>query len=249
MEKFEKRFKIDCAPLADKNQTLTYKSVRLTVITPCLLRVEVQNEGKFCDEPTQSVWFRNLGDAKFDVKESGNKIEIITEKAVFTYSLSSKKMLSIKLADGRTVKNYKSGNLKGTCRTLDITAGIIRLSDGVCSRNGVAILDDSKTLALKPDGTILPRENKEKDEYYFAYGNDYIGATTDLYKLTGKVPLIPRYALSNWWSRYKAYTQNETTMSKIVLENGEAYFETISKDKLILSSLISISKFSSVITS
>ncbi len=232
MEKFEKRFKIDCAPLADKNQTLTYKSVRLTVITPCLLRVEVQNEGKFCDEPTQSVWFRNLGDAKFDVKESGNKIEIITEKAVFTYSLSSKKMLSIKLADGRTVKNYKSGNLKGTCRTLDITAGIIRLSDGVCSRNGVAILDDSKTLALKPDGTILPRENKEKDEYYFAYGNDYIGATTDLYKLTGKVPLIPRYALSNWWSRYKDYSQEEylTLMDKFKEEEIPITVATVDMD-------------------
>ncbi|MBQ8764011.1 MAG: DUF5110 domain-containing protein [Clostridia bacterium] len=209
MENFEKRFKIDCTPVADKKQTLTYNSVRLTVITPCLLRVEVQSEGKFCDEPTQSVWFRNLGEAKFEVKESGNKIEIKTEKAVFTYSLASKKMLSIKLADGRTVKNYKSGNLKGTCRTLDITAGIIKLSDGVCSRNGVAILDDSKTLALKSDGLILPRENKETDEYYFAYGNDYIGATTDLYKLTGKVPLIPRYALSNWWSRYKDYSQEE----------------------------------------
>ena len=209
MKTFEQRFKIDCAPVAEKKQTLVYKNVRLTVITPCLLRVEVQSESKFCDEPTQSVWFRNLGEAKFEVKESGGKVEIKTEKTTFTYSLSSKKMLSIRLADGRTVKNYKSGNLKGTCRTLDITAGIIKLSDGVCSRNGVAILDDSKTLAIKTDGLILPRDNKEKDEYYFAYGNDYIGATTDLYKLTGKVPLIPRYALSNWWSRYKDYSQEE----------------------------------------
>lgn len=192
MKTFEQRFKIDCSPVADKKQTLVYKNVRLTVITPCLLRVEVQKEGRFCDEPTQSVWFRNLGEVNFEVNDSENKVEIKTEKATFTYSLSSKKMISIKLADGRTVRNYKSGNLKGTCRTLDITAGIIRLSDGVCSRNGVAILDDSKTLAIKTDGLILPRENKETDEYYFAYGNDYIGATTDLYKLTGKVPLIPR---------------------------------------------------------
>ena len=232
MEKFEKRFRIDCSPVAGKKQTLTYKSVRFTVITPCLLRVEVQNDGKFCDEPTQSVWFRNLGEVKFEVKDSGNKIEIRTEKAVFTYSLSSKKMLSIKLSDGRTVKNYKSGNLKGTCRTLDITAGIIKLSDGVCSRNGVAILDDSKTLAIKPDGLILPRENKEKDEYYFAYGNDYIGATTDLYKLTGKVPLIPRYALSNWWSRYKAYSQDEylTLMDKFREEEIPITVATVDMD-------------------
>ncbi len=209
MDSFSKRFKIDCSPLAPEKQTITKGKTRLTVITPCLLRVEVQNEGKFCDEPTQSVWFRDFCKTDFEVKESNGIIEIKTSGTKFVYSLKSNKMLRIELSDGRTVKNYKSGNLKGTCRTLDITAGIIRLGDGVCSKNGVAILDDGDTLAIKPDGSILPKDNKGSDKYYFAYGNDYIGATTDLYKLTGKVPLIPRYALSNWWSRYKDYSQAE----------------------------------------
>ena len=208
MEQFEKRFKIDCSPVADKKQVYVNGATRLTVITPCLLRVENQNEGKFCDEPTQSVWFRDFEKPEFTVKEENGTVIIKTEKAEFFYSLKSHKVLKIKLADGRTIKNYKAGNLKGTSRTLDITA-IDRVGDGVCSRNGVAVLDDSDTLVIKPDGTILPRDNNESDEYYFAYGNDYIGATTDLYKLTGKVPLIPRYALSNWWSRYKAYSQDE----------------------------------------
>ena len=208
MDNFAQRFKIDCSPVAPEKNVTVRGNVRFTVITPCLLRVEVQKDGKFCDEPTQSVWFRDFCRTKFDVSEAGGRIEIKTEKATFVYSLKSKKMLYIKLADGRKVKNYKAGNLKGTSRTLDITA-IDRVGDGVCSRNGVALLDDSKTLAIKPDGAILPRENSESDVYYFAYGNDYIGATTDLYNLTGKVPLIPRYALSNWWSRYKDYSQEE----------------------------------------
>ncbi len=208
MDSFAKRFKIDCSPVAKKNQVYVNGSTRLTVITPCMLRVEKQADGKFCNEPTQSVWFRDFCECGFDVKENGGKIEIKTEKVTFVYSLSAKKMLYIILADGRKVKNFKSGNLKGTSRTLDITA-IDRVGDGVCSRNGVAVLDDSDTLAIKPDGTILPRDNNESDEYYFAYGNDYIGATTDLYNLTGRVPLIPRYALSNWWSRYKDYSQAE----------------------------------------
>ena len=100
-------------------------------------------------------------------------------------------MLRITLRDGREVTDYKAGNLKGTCRTLDITAGIITLGDGVCSRDGVAVLDDSDTLAIKPDGTILPRENKESDIYYFAYGNNYIGATTDLISSQARYPLFP----------------------------------------------------------
>lgn len=209
MNQFSKRFKIDCSPVAKDSQVIVRGGTRLTVIAPCLLRVEYEKDGKFCDEPTQSVWFRDFCNTEYELNESGDTIEIKTEKASFVYSLNSRKMLNIKLSDGRLVTNYTAGNLKGTCRTLDITAGIIKLNDGVCSRNGVAILDDSETLVLKEDGSILPRGNKEKDKYYFAYGNDYIGATTDLYKLTGKVPLIPRYALSNWWSRYKAYSQDE----------------------------------------
>ncbi|MBR4858817.1 MAG: DUF5110 domain-containing protein [Clostridia bacterium] len=208
MDTFAKRFSIDCSPVAPEKNVIIKKNVRFTVITPCLLRVEAQREGKFCDEPTQSVWFRDFCECDFQVSESKNIIEIKTEKAAFVYSLKAGKMLNIRLADGRNVRNFKAGNLKGTSRTLDITA-IDRVGNGVCSRNGVAILDDSDTLAIKADGAILPRDNAEKDVYYFAYGNDYIGATTDLYNLTGKVPLIPRYALSNWWSRYKDYSQEE----------------------------------------
>ena len=208
MDTFAKRFKIDCSPVADKKQIYVNGGTRLTVITPCMLRVEKQAQGKFCDEPTQSVWFRDFCKCDFEAKEANGVVEIKTEKVTFVYSLRANKMLRIKLADGRIVKNYKAGNLKGTSRTLDITA-IDKVGDGVCSRNGVAVLDDSETLAIKEDGLILPRDNAEKDEYYFAYGNDYIGATTDLYNLTGKVPLIPRYALSNWWSRYKDYSQGE----------------------------------------
>ena len=209
MDNFAKRFKIDCSPVAKEESVVVRRNTRFTVLTPCLLRVENQKDGNFCDEPTQSVWFRDFSAPKFEVKDDGDTIIIKTTKANFMYCLKTQKMLRIKLVDGRTVTDYKAGNLKGTCRTLDITAGIITLTDGVCSRGGVAILDDSDTLAIKEDGAILPRDNKESDRYYFAYGNDYIGATTDLYKLTGKVPLIPRYALSNWWSRYKAYTQEE----------------------------------------
>ncbi len=208
MDNFARRFKIECSPIAPEKNVIVRKNIRFTVITPCLLRVEVQKEGKFCDEPTQSVWFRDFCECDFQVSEANGNIEIRTEKAAFVYSLKANKMLNIKLADGRNVRNFKAGNLKGTSRTLDITA-IDRVGNGVCSRNGVAILNDSNTLAIKPDGTILPRDNAEKDIYYFAYGNDYIGATTDLYNLTGKVPLIPRYALSNWWSRYKDYSQEE----------------------------------------
>ncbi|MBS7359471.1 MAG: DUF5110 domain-containing protein [Oscillospiraceae bacterium] len=209
MENFFDRFNIVASPKAPSTHILERKGVRITVLTPCLLRVETERKNAFCDEPTQSVLNRNLGTPEFKVNESKDSIEIKTTKANFLYSLRLKKMLRIKLRDGRVVTNFKAGNLKGTCRTLDVSAPNATVGDGVCSKNGVAVLDDSDTLLLKDDATILPRKNKGTDEYYFAYGYNYIGATQDLYRLTGTVPLIPRFALSNWWSRYKAYTQEE----------------------------------------
>ena len=91
MDTFAKRFKIDCSPVADKAQVYVNGGIRLTVITPCMLRVENQAQGKFCDEPTQSVWFRDFEKPEFSIKETNGRVEIKTEKATFVYSLKSKK--------------------------------------------------------------------------------------------------------------------------------------------------------------
>lgn len=47
------------------------------------------------------------------------------------------------------------------------------------------------------------------DEYIFAYGDDYRGAVKALYLICGGVPMVPRFALGNWWSRYHDYSDEE----------------------------------------
>ena len=88
-----------------------------------------------------------------------------------------------------------SENLKGTARTLDQSHGAVPLKDGVISCDGAAVFDDSKSLLMCKDGEVRPRLAKERDIYVFAYGTDYIGAVNALYKITGEVPLVPRFAL------------------------------------------------------
>ena len=83
MDKFFDRFKIDCSPVAHSTHTIVRKNTRFTVITPCLLRIERVSKGKFCDEPTQSVWFRDFDKPEFKVNESQDTIEIKTTKANF----------------------------------------------------------------------------------------------------------------------------------------------------------------------
>ena len=43
--------------------------------------------------------------------------------------------------------------------------------------------------------------------YFFGYGHDYKGALQAFYRLCRKPPMLPRYALGNWWSRYYPYTE------------------------------------------
>jgi alpha-glucosidase (family GH31 glycosyl hydrolase) len=100
-------------------------------------------------------------------------------------------------------------NLGGTARTLDEADGRVALEDGVLSRNGVAVVDDSHTVLLTDDGWIAPRRPGTVDLYVFAFGRDYRAALRALYTLTGPQPLLPRYALGNWWSRYYAYRADE----------------------------------------
>ena len=47
------------------------------------------------------------------------------------------------------------------------------------------------------------------DIYLFAYGHDYKSAIRALYTISGSQPLLPRWALGNWWSRYYKYSDKE----------------------------------------
>lgn len=197
------------SPCISNNQALTLNNYRFSIITPEILRIEKQNDGIFCDEATQSVINRAFCKTEFMYSVSKDYVKIITSSAEFYFDPQKDTMNKIILKDGRTVTDYKKGNLKGTRRTLDNVNGKTQLNDGVISLSGVAILDDSNSLILCNDGKVLPRKHKEKDVYFFAYGYEYRKAVKDLFSLTGNAPLIPRFTLGNWWSRYKAYTQEE----------------------------------------
>lgn len=178
---------------------------RITVLTPCLIRVE---KGNVTDLRTQTVWNRELGEVPCEVDHSGDICTVKTEEVTFQVSLKTGKAVAITLSEGGTVTDFSKGNLMGTARTLDQANGAVKLDPGIQSRSGVSVMDDSKALLLEADGGILPRPACS-DLYYFAYGHDYQRALQDFFRLTGPVPLIPKFALGNWWSRYKAYTQEE----------------------------------------
>lgn len=190
---------------ANKSNIIIENNVRITVISNILIRIE---KGDFTDLPSQTVWYRNGEKTDYKTEKSGNIIRIITDKAEFAVNTKNGKFLYA-VIDGQKQKYDRDLNMKGTTRTLDQTFGAVPLKDGVLSQNGLTVMDDSKTLLLQSDGKLVNRKKGSTDKYVFAYGKDNVGCLNAFYSITGKAPLIPRFALGNWWSRYRAYTQKE----------------------------------------
>ena len=209
-------------PVACKENQIFFRDYRITVLSPLLFRVEEEKEKNFCDSATQIVWFRHMGPNIFTTDVDKDRLMIDTGLVQLVMKPEWENSY-ICFRDGKKIKLSNDGNLFGTYRTLDCCDGDywvpfsgewekghrISLEYGVVSKSGVALLDDSNSLLLCEDGTIIPRETPEKDIYIFAYGMDYRGAVQALFQICGEPPILPRFALGNWWSRYYDYTQDE----------------------------------------
>ena len=210
-------------PIANQKNILLWKDYRVTVLGDRLFRLEKSEKHIFRDEATQTVWFRDVLPQNFTVVQKDNLLSVKTSACELILR-EKREDCRIKLGD-KLLKLNNDFNLKGTYRTLDEYDGDtyvgksktmrkkdqpqsakIKLGFGVCSSNGVALLDDSSSLTLGQDGCVKPERAVGSDEYIFAFGSDYQGAVNALYQISGNVPLVPRFALGNWWSRYYVYT-------------------------------------------
>lgn len=219
------------------SQTVIIKDTRISVIAPRLIRIEKQPDLIFCDMPTQSVFNRDFGKTDFVVTDNNANFAVKTDEASFIFNKNCE-LIEVVMKNGMRTSDFYSGNLKGTKRTLDMTSGAVKLEDGILSKDGVAIMNDSKSLIITEDDDVLPRDeylNRKSggtDIYVFAYGHDYKSAIRDFYRLTGPTPLIPRFTLGNWWSRYKAYTQEEylSLMQRFIDEEIPISVATVDMD-------------------
>ncbi|MBR4668926.1 MAG: DUF5110 domain-containing protein [Butyrivibrio sp.] len=211
---------------------------RITVLTDRLVRLEYSEEGRFEDRPSFAVTCRDFSrgknkidagnDCDFEVlgaeasvkepvmraDDSEDKLTIETEYLLLTYDKKqfSSCGLSIFLKNMGTTWNFGDNytdwsNLGGTARTLDDADGRVCLEKGIFGKDGYAAIDDSKTPVME-NGEFVNRPEGMVDVYFFGYGRDYYGGLRDFCRLSGRMPMIPRYALGNWWSRYFKYTED-----------------------------------------
>ncbi len=190
---------------------------RITVLTEGLLRLEWSPDEAFEDRPSTLALHRDLPVPDFSVLESPAALEIVTDRLHLTYDRGPFTASGLTLQVRGNVSNYHSvwragepvGDLGGTARTLDGIDGRHPLESGVVSRLGYAVLDDSASFVFDETGWVAPRDASRTDLYVFAYGHDHQAAIDALLALSGPVPLLPRWALGNWWSRYNPYTAEQ----------------------------------------
>lgn len=189
---------------------------RITILTSRLIRMEYQRNGIFVDEQTQAVVNRQFPSVEYSTIHENGKLIIETDDLVFSYDGEefSPEGLSIELKDSNEVWHYSvvygnsDKNLYGTARTLDGADGGLMLEPGIFGEKGFAVIDDSNTAILDETGEYVSRRGEGIDIYFFGYGTDFEGGLRDFYHLCGQVPMIPRYALGNWWSRYYRYSES-----------------------------------------
>ena len=213
----------DASPNPDA--VVKVQNLRVTVLTPRLLRIEYSPVNHFEDRPSQPFWFRNFPAPEFSSKTSsalnhGDRIktlELRTSELSLKYAIGkplSSNTLSILINSVDHTFTYgdeNPRNLKGTYRTLDNRKGQVPLGQGLISRDGWTLVDDSNSLVFNELGWLENRSahTGTLDLYFFGYGHDYQDCIRDYRAITGRVPLLPRWVLGNWWSRYWEYNQNQ----------------------------------------
>jgi hypothetical protein len=211
---------IKFAPLASPDAIVAAAGVRFSILTERLIRLECSPNGQFEDRPSQAFWVREQPVPAFEVRRQGSILEIDTGNLLLQYTDSpagfTPHSLSILVREtGKTWRygqnNGQGGNLKGTARTLDGAGGEVELGTGILGRAGWALVDDSSALVFDENGWLTSRNASRttQDLYFFGYGHAYREALSEFIRVSGSIPMIPRWALGNWWSRYWPYSADE----------------------------------------
>ena len=206
--------RLPTSPVARPEAVVQGDRWRITVLTPGLVRLEWSDDGVFEDRASTFAIRRDLPVPEFQVVDGENALEIATNRLRLVYDRGPFTPAGLSAQARGDISNYHSvwrygepaRDLGGTTRTLDNVDGRAELDGGVVSRVGITALDDSRSFLFEDDGWVSPRSEGGIDVYVFAYGHDYDAALEGLFAVSGRPPLLPRWALGNWWSRYHRYS-------------------------------------------
>lgn len=201
-----------CRKVEVNENRIQFDGVTFIVISPSLIGIEVENN-KF-PFPKNNT-FRG-----FDLEEKGDQLIITTAKQKLIYSAMGGPVLERINVEFKKNENiisapvylYDTQNLGGVIQRADRMDGRLEHQDyntaspvtakqfppGLLSTRGFTILKNHK-------GNLIHNDTKGlADEFFiFCYGNDFKTALKDFTNLNGKIPMLPKWSLGNWFSRYQ----------------------------------------------
>ena len=231
---------------------------RISILSEVLIRFEYSENGSFNDYPTLFACNRSFSKPKITFREDQNVILLTNDIFTIQY-IKEKPFIGSRFAPDQYLKVSINGtdkvwyfnhpevrNFKGTFYSLDDVKNEPNMDKGLFSLDGFVSFDDSRTPILSENGNLISPNYNNIDTYLFIYNKDFGFALRDYFNLTGHAPLIPRYALGNWWFKNEAYNirdlqnivnhfkKNDIPLSVLLL--GE-YERSRNKDSLLSFSL------------
>ena len=107
------------------------------------------------------------------------------------------------------IASRQSKNLLGALTTLDEVDGPVDRQEGLLSRDGWYLINDTGKEVLR-DGWVSARDKDHvQDLYLFVYGNDYKSALRSLRVVSGPAPMPRKYVHGSWYCRWWNYTDDD----------------------------------------
>ncbi len=202
---------------SQEDAVIRNSTYRISVLTERLVRLEYSSDGMFNNYETSIVKNRHFDVPEFSKQEDEGVLTIETSYFKLFYiknaSFTSKSLLA-RDENKKVIWYYgqkEVRNLNSTAVSLDNATKMPNLEKGLFSLDGIATIDDSKTLRFDENRNVIEGDTPKDyvDIYLFIYKNDFALCLKDYFELTGYPRMIPRYALGNWWSKECDYTEKE----------------------------------------
>lgn len=202
-----------CKEFSITNNEIEYDNYTFTVLSTGLISVRESSSVK-------GNYNYNFDDVAFDVQQDDNILTISTAMYSLLYqkgvgNIKDKIRIEFKKQDSLLVEAINKidiQNLGGLIRSVDKFDGkteyeeydinspskIATIPKGLLSKQGWTVLKVIDDALIHNDV-----EGDSKELYIFCYGDDYKKALNDFTQLNGNIPLLPKWALGNWFSRYQ----------------------------------------------
>ena len=197
------------APSLPVCANLEFGPVRIQILSPTLVRLELKGPRGFEDRPSFRAVQRSWPGAPCERIACGRSVELRTEGWRLLVPAQPKDLRGIQIRDreGRLLWAWEDG--LGGSRALPAPG---QAPQAWAVADTPRLIPPSWGATPAPAGADFPAtsgwdpDNDALDVYVFLPGGDYARLRSDLLRLTGPTELPPLYLFGNFHSRYHAYS-------------------------------------------